>query len=246
MAKNYLVLTTPNTPDAILELSMSSTLGFVEDKETLQAWFAEGTDLEPLLAKLNASVDTVAGDDWTEKWKEKIEPVRVGPITIVPPWLAGSGRDPLEIIIEPEMAFGTGDHATTRACLALLLRNVRPGSSVLDFGCGSGILAIAAAKLGAASVLAIDNDANAVRNAMRNAEVNDVPVKVRESDEVPDGEFDLIVANIQSSVLLPRLEAIMRAPRVILSGLLLEEHLEFPNTSARIIDGAWETFEIGA
>jgi len=239
----YLLFTTANTAEAVDELSVSDTLGFVEGAETIQAYFSPDTNLDSLVARFHGSVDVVVEEDWSERWKEKIRPIHVGPITIVPPWLAEEGA----IIIEPDMAFGTGDHPTTRACLAFLVRHVKEGSSVLDFGCGSGILSIAAARLGASRILSIDHDPKAVEIARKNAIINDVAIMALESEEVPVEKFDIVVANIQSSVLLPRFDRLNVAGSVlILSGLLVEEKLTFENVSARIIDGIWETFEIGA
>lgn len=238
---SYRLFTTPDTPLAQVELAESGMLGLIEGQGMLQAYFSSDDDLEPVLAKLNGSVDIIADEDWAETWKANIRLIHVGPLTVGPPWLCAP--DEKTIVIEPEMAFGTGDHETTRGCLAMLIKNVHPGTRVCDFGCGSGILAIAAARLGATAVLAIDSDPKAVAIARRNAEINHVVIDVIDSSEIPDREFDVIVANIQSSVLLPQMPR-MRAKTRILSGILREENLAFENVSARIDEGLWTTFEI--
>lgn len=132
---------------------------------------------------------------WEEEWKRFHRAVEVGPLWIGPPWQRPAAG--LEaVVIDPGRAFGTGGHSTTLLCVELLVDLDR--GSVLDVGCGSGILAIAAAKLGFAPVLAIDSDEAAVEAAMRNAAANDVAIDVRlldaASDELPSAE--IVLANI--------------------------------------------------
>jgi len=122
------------------------------------------------------------------------------------------------------MAFGTGAHPTTRLCLEWLERNVTPGASVLDYGCGSGILAIAAARLGAGRVCGVDIDPHAVAAARRNAEANGVDVAFADSAEPLAGTFDLVVANILANplrLLAPAICAHLRpGAKLALSGIL--------------------------
>jgi ribosomal protein L11 methyltransferase len=146
--------------------------------------------------------------DWRNSWKKHFGIQRVGRSLVVKPSWTQYRLKGGEIVLEidPGMAFGTGQHPTTAMCLRALEDLVRPGMSLLDLGCGSGILAIAAAKLGAARVLALDIDPNAVRAARENAAANAVApvVDVRE-ETLGDGEtFDLVVANI-SGLTLERL-----------------------------------------
>jgi ribosomal protein L11 methyltransferase len=116
---------------------------------------------------------------WEERWREFHRPVWIGPIWVGPPWEQAPG-DSVAVVVDPGRAFGTGSHPTTRLCLEFLL-SLAPGSLV-DVGCGSGVLSIAAAKLGFAPVTAIDHDAAAIAAARRNAAANRVQVEVRLAD----------------------------------------------------------------
>lgn len=122
--------------------------------------------------------------DWHERWRRFHVPVQVGRLWIGPPW-EEPPADAVPVVIEPGRAFGTGGHATTRLCLELLLR-LPPTGALLDVGCGSGVLAIAAAKLGLGPVLALDSDPQAIEATAANAEANGVEVEVRLADAVAD------------------------------------------------------------
>jgi ribosomal protein L11 methyltransferase len=172
-------------------------------------------------------VDEVAAKDWSEAWKERIRSVEVGRLWVGPPWELERAPAPrTKIAIEPKMAFGTGDHPTTMLCLEavdLYLRD-HPGASVLDVGTGSGVLAIAARKLGAGRVVGVDSDAHSVELARENAALNqaaDVDLSGRTLDQV-SGSFDLVVANILANTLveLAPLIAPKVAGRLCLSGVL--------------------------
>jgi ribosomal protein L11 methyltransferase len=171
--------------------------------------------------------------DWSERWKEALTTQRVGQLTIAPTWLA-SGLDPATtIVIEPGMAFGTGDHATTRSVMSLLQDVVRRGDHVADLGAGSAVLAIAAAKLGAARVVAIELDPDAIENAEENVRRNGVADRVTIVEGNAASLLPLVApvrvvtANIISSVLielLPVIEASLGAGGcAILSGILTAE-----------------------
>jgi ribosomal protein L11 methyltransferase len=138
------------------------------------------------------------GEGWAERWREFHRPVRVGSLWVGQPWQEPP-TDALVVVIDPGRAFGTGAHATTRLCLELLGRIER--GSLLDIGCGSGVLAIAAAKLGFAPVVAIDDDEQAVAVARANAEANGVEIELRHADarvdELPTAA--VAVANITRS-----------------------------------------------
>ncbi len=135
-------------------------------------------------AALGASVDAVvsmaplANVDWSEQWKKGIRAQVLGGLTVAPPWLAGDLDPAHSIVIEPGMAFGTGEHATTRGVIRLMQSVVRSGDRVADLGSGSGVLAIAAAKLGALYVAAIELDHDAIENAEQNVARNDVVGRV--------------------------------------------------------------------
>ena len=171
--------------------------------------------------------------DWTEAWKRHVGAHRLGVLTIVPPWLV-EGSDPARtIVIDPGMAFGTGEHATTRGVVRLMQRVIRPGDLVADVGAGSAVLAIAAAKLGAARVAAIEIDADAIGNAEENVARNGVSDRVRviEGDAAAllplVAPVRIVLANIISSViteLLPTIERALTADgRAILGGILAAE-----------------------
>lgn len=145
----------------------------------------------------------IAEEDWAEAWKRDYKPVNIGRIVVKPSWLdppENIPEDALLIELDPKMAFGSGTHETTRLMLRALQDIVRGGDEIADVGTGSGIIAIAAVKLGVARVWATDNDLVAVRAAMENAEANGVGEKVRVLhgqflDGVPHG-LDAIMANI--------------------------------------------------
>jgi len=171
--------------------------------------------------------------DWSEQWKQSIGVQQLGALTVAPPWLAGDLDAMRTVVIDPGMAFGTGEHATTRGVIRLLQKIVRPGDVVADLGAGSAVLAIAAAKLGAGRVVAIEVDPDAIGNAMENVTRNFVSdrVTVIEGDAAAllplVAPIDIITANIISSVLLELLPVIRSALRrhghAILSGILSSE-----------------------
>jgi ribosomal protein L11 methyltransferase len=188
-----------------------------------------------LAADPGAHVETrvIPSLDWSEEWKRGIGAHELGALTIVPPWLA-KGRDPARtIVIEPEMAFGTGEHQTTRGVVRLLPSVIRAGDRVADLGSGSAVLSIAAVKLGAKHVTAIELDHDSIANAEQNIGRNGVADRVT----VIEGDAALllplvapvrvVLANIISSVLLELLPSIAEAltpdGEVVLSGILVEE-----------------------
>jgi ribosomal protein L11 methyltransferase len=163
---------------------------------------------------------------WDEEWKRFHVPVVVGSLWIGPPWEQPRG-ELTPVVIDPGRAFGTGSHATTRLCLGFLHELER--SSVLDVGCGSGVLAIAAAKLGFAPVIAVDDDEAAVEATRINAERNEVDLDVRQANALaaPLPEAALILANID----LPTLTALapkLHSRLVLTSGYLESESLRLP------------------
>jgi ribosomal protein L11 methyltransferase len=171
---------------------------------------------------------TEISDDWFDGWKRFHEPVLVGErLHVRPPWAQPLGREGVdEIVVDPGQAFGTGSHATTRMCLELLLE-VAPGGSFADLGCGSGVLAIAAAKLGWSPVRAVDFEVASVEAARANAQVNGVAVEVARMDlrrEDPPAA-DTVAANLLRPLLLELAGRLAAAPprALVASGLLRDE-----------------------
>jgi ribosomal protein L11 methyltransferase len=173
------------------------------------------------------------GDDWAGRWREFHKPVDVGHIHVRPPWepraAAGPGRDLIDIVIDPGQAFGTGAHPTTRMCLELLL-GLPTGGPLADLGCGSGVLAIAAAKLGFSPVTAGDNEQAAVDATLANAIANDVTLERVERCDLRAGPAPVAtvtVANLVRPLLLRVAELLPEAPEtLIVSGLLEGEEEE--------------------
>ena len=193
-------------------------------------------------------------DDWEERWRAFHRPLVLqgGRLSVRPPWEAALGSE-IELVIDPGQAFGTGAHATTRLCLELML-GLDGSGSLLDLGCGSGVLAIAAARLGWAPVTAVDFDPVAVEAAAANARVNGVSIEVRRHDlrVDPVAVAPTVAANLLRPLLLAwadRLSGASDLPaRVIASGLLVGEADEIAGAfsaaaglveSARRISGEW-------
>ncbi|MBL8489742.1 MAG: 50S ribosomal protein L11 methyltransferase [Rhodocyclaceae bacterium] len=161
----------------------------------------------------------VAEQDWVRLTQSQFEPIRVNDrLWIVPSWHAAPDPDALNLVLDPGLAFGTGSHPTTRLCLEWLCDGVRPGSTLLDYGCGSGILGIAAARLGADPVVGIDIDPRALEAAADNARNNGVAMTLRSTREALNETFDLVVANILTNPLC--LLAPLLAGRVAVGGRL--------------------------
>lgn len=183
-------------------LERAGLLGIAEEAGVATAYFPERVEGLPVGGRW----EPVGDLDWEAHWRRHARVVPVGPLVVCPPWLleeAGAAAPPLEpVVIEPGQAFGTGDHETTEGCLAALCEVGCRGRSVLDVGTGSGVLAIAAARLGAASVVACDTDPLAVQTARRNAALNGVEVRTFEGsvDAVVE-TFDVVVANLDSDTI---------------------------------------------
>lgn len=226
--------------DASAALFAAGAQGVHEDGAVLVTHFPPETDVGAIVRQVQAAVpgvtiETAPTDpvDWAVHWRDQLQAHTVGRLTIVPPWLASAHDASSAIVIEPGMAFGTGDHPTTRGAARLLQAVVHPGLVVADLGTGSAVLAIVAARLGASSVFAIEYDADAIANAEENVRRNSVEhvVHVFEGDATVllplVAPVDVIVANIISSVLvelLPAMRAALRpGGRAVLAGILAEE-----------------------
>lgn len=169
-------------------------------------------------------IERIADRDWVRAAQNQFEPVRVSPrLWVVPTWHTPPDAAAVNLIIDPGLAFGTGTHPTTRLCLNWLDGNLRCGDSVLDYGCGSGILAIAAMKLGAARATGVDIDAAALLAARHNAMQNQVLVEFEAADRVVARGADIVLANILANplkLLAPLLaRATRRGGRIVLSGI---------------------------
>lgn len=214
--------------------------GVHEDAGRLVTHFPPNHDLEGVQSALIAvdnevviETSIVPDIDWSEAWKSRIVAHRLGPLTVAPPWLAHEHAAAHCIVIDPGMAFGTGDHATTRGVIRLLPNVLKQGDVVADLGAGSAILAIAAAKLGASRVYAIELDGDSIANAEENTQRNHVAhlVHIFEGDAASllplVAPVRLVLANIISSVLIELMPLIAGAltedGEAILSGILGEE-----------------------
>ncbi|MBP5467534.1 MAG: 50S ribosomal protein L11 methyltransferase [Clostridia bacterium] len=182
------------------------------------------------LGELTLSETEVDGDFWREKWKENFKPIRIGKIVIVPEWMEYKPKaQEKTVIIGSNMAFGTGEHETTSMCVELLQKYVDKSDTVIDVGCGSGILGITAAKLGAKKVVMTDIDECAITASKRNIKLNGVKnakayLKNLLDDNTVKG--DIIVANIIAEVLISFAAGLKSnlngGGRVILSGILTD------------------------
>ncbi len=226
-----------------------------EDLETI-AWGLEQF-AEALQKALGQSIEVElihekhTNDDWVSAYQQSITPVEVEPFYIHPTWCdAKAGA--VNIAIDPALAFGTGHHPTTASCLEAIGLHVKPNDKVIDVGCGSGILAIAAAKLGA-EVDACDTDPMSVANTKLNAELNEVALHhVWEGSALMSSErYDVVVANIVADVLImihQDLKKVLNADGImILSGILdkyeakvIEKYSDFA-TIERIVQDEWVT-----
>jgi ribosomal protein L11 methyltransferase len=219
----------------LLELAPSGVEEVELDDDTIEYAVYGAPGELPLLPDLQAAagdalVDvstTEVADDWAERWRDFHRPLILGDALCVrPPWEPAVDGVAIDVVIDPGQAFGTGAHATTALCLALLLDAAPRGGSCVDLGCGSGVLAIVAARLGCTPVIALDYDPAAVTATRENAERNDVTLDVRRFDlrdeQVPD--CDLVVANVLAGPLLQWAGSQRTLPpRLILSGLLADE-----------------------
>jgi ribosomal protein L11 methyltransferase len=199
-----------------------------DSQESAAARAAEIANLlpgvDPADVEVRASVPETV---WTENWRSHFAPVAIGRrLRIVPPWESAEDPERVTLVINPGGAFGTGRHETTALCLEAIEEHVFPGARVADVGCGSGVLGIAAAKLGASQVVASDMDPAAVEATRENAVANGVAAKITacESSAPPRGQiFDVVVANIYSDTLValaePLAACVGPAGTLVLSGI---------------------------
>ena len=183
------------------------------------------------LKDLSYDSETLEDQDWVRLTQSQFDPIQISEkLWITPSWHKAPAGNAVNLQLDPGLAFGTGSHPTTRLCLKWLDTQLKGGESVLDYGCGSGILTIAALKLGAGSAVGVDIDEQAIRASNDNAAQNDVQAHFYLPDGLPQGQFDVVVANILANPL--RMLGEMRAARtkqggrIVLSGLLAEQSEE--------------------
>lgn len=213
--------------------------GFYEDAGILRAYIAEDdfsvaavSDLD-IIRKTGIKYEyrQVEAKNWNEEWEKNFSPVVLGDVCLVrAPFHPSSGNYPCELVIEPKMAFGTGHHPTTAMIAEYLLVTDLRGISLIDMGCGSGILGILAFKRGAANVLMADTDPDAVKNTVENIAVNNAHqcnVQPGGEDILEGRQVDMITANISKPVLISQMGSYFRAlkpgGRLIISGILMSE-----------------------
>lgn len=191
----------------------------------LAAYVEPGREARLRAAFPEARSETVE-PGWERRWRDFHRPVRIGPLWVGPPW-AEPDPGTIAVVVDPGLAFGTGAHPTTQLCLELLLE--LPAGSIVDLGCGSGVLAVAAAKLGFAPVRAVDLDPHAVAAARANAAANGVSVDVELADALTAASdpADAAVANIALDV-VQALGASFASARVVTSGYLVGEAARLP------------------
>jgi ribosomal protein L11 methyltransferase len=248
----YVVVSSPSDWEAELlaeGLLAAGATGVEQQGAALSTWFRDPGDPDRFVSGLRAGLGAHTGAevqlswewrpaaDWAQEWRRGLGARRIGRhLVVVPSWIEPViAEGDVVLSIDPKMAFGTGEHASTRGVLRLLEPVMEPGSTVLDVGTGSGILAIAAARLGATAVLAVESDGEALPNARENLERNGVADRVALQHALVDAAFlaarpagyDVILANVLSGVLRPLLPGFRSALKpgglVILSGILAEE-----------------------
>jgi ribosomal protein L11 methyltransferase len=188
--------------------------------------------LNPKFNEKDLTISEVSNRNWNEEWRKYFKPIEpANEIWIRPPWeeLPKAAKG-IEIVIDPQMAFGTGHHETTALVIRLMKGISLRGVTVLDIGTGSGILAILASKLGAGSIVAIDNDSDAIANTKRNTElnrINNIEIKNVPFESMRQSQFQIILANINREVLsssISRIKGFLaNGGRLIVSGVLREE-----------------------
>lgn len=218
----------------------------------VSALFDEGVDISQIITRLQHqtglsalpySIEIIQDQDWVRTTQSQFEPINItDKLWIVPTWHNTPNPDAINIILDPGLAFGTGSHPTTHLCLAWLTQTISAQHSVLDYGCGSGILAIAAKKLGADTVIGVDIDAQAIQSSLYNAAQNSVVAEFYHASKYQSKEFDIVVANILSSALSTLAPALAMScktgGKIALSGILREQE-----SRVSVIYGEWFDME---
>lgn len=228
---------TPDEQPIFGEPGMQNDAPGVWRRNIVSALFNDSADIPNLLAQAVSTthiaipqycVEIIPEQDWVRATQSQFEPININNrLWIVPSWHQSPEPNAINIVLDPGLAFGTGSHPTTHLCLAWLTDHIQGGETVCDYGCGSGILAIAAKKLGAGKVLGIDIDPQAIISSRSNAEQNQVEADFWLADAMPPIAADIVVANILSIPLKLLAPALARACRsggkIALSGILAEQ-----------------------
>ena len=222
---------------------------FVEETDQTPLWedicivslFSQDVNLDPVVHKLvhdqpainsnDIDIHLISNQDWESKWMNDQKPQQFGNrLWIYPSWITPSKNSVTNMILDPGLAFGTGSHPTTSLCLNWLDNNLIPSQHIIDYGCGSGILAIAAALLGASKVYAVDNDPQAINATLSNMEKNRISNQLIQTlypEALPQVKVDLLIANILANPLIQLSEIfstlIKPSGKIVLSGILEEQ-----------------------
>lgn len=246
--KEFTITSKPFLPEilqgVLWELSIS---GIQEEENFIKVFCEEGSDVnknkisaslerlkkEKVIESFIVSEKTLENKNWNEEWEKSRGVIEVSDRIVIKPSFKDYSPKPNQIVItvDPKMSFGTGEHQSTKLCLLLIEKYLKKEMKMLDVGTGTGILAIAAAKLDAVKVVAVDNDEWSYENSIENTVVNSVhgkiDVKLGEINTVIENDFDLVVANIQKDVLIQiKNEVFNRLKResiLILAGLLIQD-----------------------
>ena len=220
------------------------------ENNTVQALFENSIDIKIIKAALMAKFDTpknfieasnIQDQDWVKLTQSQFSPIKIhDKLWIIPTWHEIQDKKALNLILDPGLAFGTGTHPTTHLCLLWLLDNVNKDVTVLDYGCGSGILGIAAKKIGAKKVFGVDIDDQAIKSSRDNAEINNVEIFWNNTEIKVDYRTDLVVANILSSalsVLAPALAGHCKPNgKIALSGILQSQEKDLKKIYSQWFD----------
>ena len=210
----------------------------------------------PEYAPMLLTMEDVADEDWENNWKQFYKPMEIGSrLLVVPEWEEAADPTRVKLVLNPGLTFGTGSHATTRLCLQALDTHIHGGESVLDLGCGSGILSIAALRLGAARAFACDIDEKCVDVAYENAALNGIGkdrYTVRWGDVLSDealrqemgGGYDVVVANIVADVIMGlsgSVRPFLKAGGLFLCSGIIDDRAE--EVLAKLKGDGWDVFE---
>ena len=223
-----------------------------EVRMALQQLKEERSDCGTLLM----TMDTMEDADWENNWKQYYKPMEIGErLLVIPQWETAEVGDRVPLILEPGLTFGTGSHATTRLCLMALEKHVKPGMRVVDLGCGSGILSIAALKLGAAEARAIDIDDKCINVAYENAAMNGIGKDTytvlsgniltdQSAVEQLGGGYDIVVANIVSDIIIalaPQARYYMKEDALFLCSGIIDTRAE--EVKGKLVEAGFEVLE---